>query len=441
MQTLDNKFYTPSRYGWVMVVVAAMAMVATMPGRTHGLGVLTERLLKDPAFSMTRVEFSDMNLWATLLGGLFCLPCGRLIDRYGLRITLTSVVVALGIVVLSMTQLTGNTALFTAILLTRGFGQSALSVLSITMVGKWFHGKATLPMAVYSLILSAGFAGAMQWAMGYSDAGWRSIWEKIGWVILLVMAPTALILTRDPPAERETAVSDMSSSDVGSERAPADSSSSGFTVLQAMTTPAFWTFGLAISYMAVVTSGMSLFNESVVTSQGLEKEAFCKLASLSFLVGLFVQLPAGWLGQRVSLSRFQTVALVMQAGCLMWLPHVHTQTQLVLYGIGMGIGGTISTVIFYSIWGQAFGRSHLGKIQGVAQMMTVLASSLGPKLLAECQARTGDYRLIFEWLAIAGFGLAIASWLVRVPGPEDAAKLKSSSTNDLSAEAAAENLA
>ena len=39
-------------YGWVMVCVAALAMVATLPGRTHGLGMITERLLADPAFGL-----------------------------------------------------------------------------------------------------------------------------------------------------------------------------------------------------------------------------------------------------------------------------------------------------------------------------------------------------------------------------------------------------
>jgi hypothetical protein len=32
---------------WVHVVIAALAMVATLPGRTHGLGLITEPLLAD----------------------------------------------------------------------------------------------------------------------------------------------------------------------------------------------------------------------------------------------------------------------------------------------------------------------------------------------------------------------------------------------------------
>ena len=34
-------------YGWVVLGVAALAMVGTLPGRTQGLGLITEPLLAD----------------------------------------------------------------------------------------------------------------------------------------------------------------------------------------------------------------------------------------------------------------------------------------------------------------------------------------------------------------------------------------------------------
>ncbi|MBL9212306.1 MAG: hypothetical protein JNL92_17735, partial [Opitutaceae bacterium] len=37
----------PFYYGWVMMTVAAVAMVGTLPGRTQGLGLITESLLRD----------------------------------------------------------------------------------------------------------------------------------------------------------------------------------------------------------------------------------------------------------------------------------------------------------------------------------------------------------------------------------------------------------
>src|SRR5437762_5044212 len=85
---------------WVNLGVAALAMVATLPGRSHGLGLVTKPLLQD--FQLDDVTYGHINLWATLLGALFCLPCGWLIDRHGLRRVLAGVVLLLGLTVLAM---------------------------------------------------------------------------------------------------------------------------------------------------------------------------------------------------------------------------------------------------------------------------------------------------------------------------------------------------
>ena len=48
----------------------------------------------------------------------------------------------------------------------------------------------------------------------------------------------------------------------------------------------------------------------------------------------------------------------------------------------MGLAGGFVMVVFFSFWGRAYGRAHLGRIQGAAQALTVLASAVGPLLLA-----------------------------------------------------------
>src|SRR5688572_3119776 len=93
-------FALPFYYGWVNVAVAALAMVGTLPGRTQGLGLITEQLLAD--LRMDRVYYAQVNLWATLVGALFCLGVGRVTDRFGSRVVLTVVSAVLGAVVLWM---------------------------------------------------------------------------------------------------------------------------------------------------------------------------------------------------------------------------------------------------------------------------------------------------------------------------------------------------
>src|SRR5678810_619382 len=110
---------------WLNVVVAAVLMVATLPGRTQGLGLITEPMLQD--LNLDRLVYANINLWATLLGVAFCFLAGWLLDRLGLRWTSAAIVLALGAVVWAMTATAGSvTILFLLILLTRAIGQSAL---------------------------------------------------------------------------------------------------------------------------------------------------------------------------------------------------------------------------------------------------------------------------------------------------------------------------
>src|SRR5215204_5741798 len=188
----------PFYYGWVNLSVAAVAMEETLPGRTQGLGLITEQLLAD--LQIDRVVFAQVNLWATLLGALFCLGVGRVTDRFGSRVVLTVVSAALGVVVLWMSGAKGLAMVALLITLTRGLGQSALSVISITIVGQWFVRRLNLAMAIYTIVLSVGFMLAFPIVGSMVIAsGWRAAWMAIGLTLLLVLAPLAWLLVRRTP--------------------------------------------------------------------------------------------------------------------------------------------------------------------------------------------------------------------------------------------------
>src|SRR5213593_2782987 len=95
---VGRRFY----YGWVVLAVAALAMVGTLPGRTQGLGLITEPLLRD--LGVDRVRFAQMNLVATLAGSFFSFGIGGLVDQRGSRIVLTALALLLGGVVIALSS-------------------------------------------------------------------------------------------------------------------------------------------------------------------------------------------------------------------------------------------------------------------------------------------------------------------------------------------------
>ena len=389
-------------YGWANLAIAALAMVGTLPGRTQGLGLITEPLLRD--LHMDRVTYATVNLWATLIGAAFCLPYGRFLDRFGARIVLVLVALGLGLSTIAMRSVESVAAIFICITLTRGFGQSALSVVSLALVGKWFARRLNFAMAIYSLLVGIGFIIAFP-SVGAAvlKFGWRAAWSGVGAFLLIALVPLAWIFVRDAPGKDELEQESFLASD--------------FTIWEALRSPAFWIFALSSSLFGLVYSGISLFNESILAQRGFDASVYHTVLVVSTMLGLVANFAAGWLATKWPIQKVAGIGMAVLALALFALPLVQTYAHVMMYGLAMGVAGGVVTVVFFSVWGKIFGRTHLGKIQGCAQMMTVFASALGPLLLAETLRQTGSYDVMFNGLAIVVVFLGIASWYCPMPQP------------------------
>jgi MFS family permease len=420
-----------SAYRWVHVGVAALAMVLTLPGRTQGLGLFTEPLLR--SLSLDRESYGFLNLGATLLGALFCLPCGYLLDRLGTRAVLLGVTTAFGVTVLAMSQLTTGAwaypislplpegmgcpvnlnfmaDLFLFLLLTRGLGQSALSVVSLALIGRSAGRKAGPAMGVFAVAVALGFMAAFA-VLGRPNE-WRPAWAGIG-VAVLVLGPVGALMVRNRSLDADAARTNAISPD-----------ESSFTLGQALCSPTFWTFSLATSFLGMVLAGTSLFGESLVAERGLTesvlapygfKKVFVNVALVGIPFGLSSNLIVGWLATRVPLGRLMALATALFGAALLTFPLVETEAAVYAYAVTLSIAGGAMSVCFYTGYRRAFGPARLGSIQGLAQMMTVILSAVGPQVFASAKAHLGSYSPLFAPFAAVAFALAVATWLVGLP--------------------------
>ncbi len=284
-------------YGWYVLAAAALAMVGTLPGRTQGLGLVTESLLAD--LGLDRVTYATLNFWATIIGAAGALGVGRLIDRFGARIVVTAVAVSLGIVVSAMSQVTSVAALAVAMTFTRGLGQSALSVVSIAMVGHWFVRRINTAMAMYSLALSIGFMIAFPVVGSLVQShGWRSTWLAIGITLLAVIAPISWLVVRRSP-EAIGAGPDGDDQFAPSTPAPA-AELSGHRWSDAVSTGAFWVFALGAALYGLVASGIGLFNESILAERGFGPDVYYQTLVVTAMTALAGNFLGGFLATRMS---------------------------------------------------------------------------------------------------------------------------------------------
>ena len=394
-----------------MVVSAAFAMAATLPGRTYGISLITALLLDDfPGLTETR--FAMINLVAALVGGVCCLPAGWLLDRFGARRMLGVVMPGLALSVWLMSRAQSVPQLAVTLTLTRLLGQSMLSVLSIAMLSKWFKRKAPLAMGAYAvlmtMLLATGVGVVEQLVL---SAGWRGAWSGAALAILISTPIVCLLAVRPRTAPQQPEVPKADAEPV-----------EGMRFVEALQTRCFWVFALASALLNLTSSGVTLFLVLIYEERGLSEAVYYNAVIISLFTGLLANLLGGWLARRWSMSRLMAVAMLLLAVALGSLGLIRMPWQAYLQSAVSGLAGGAVTVLFFAVWVHAFGPARVGRIQGAAQLLCVIGSAAGPVLVAQGRAAADSYLPILLTLAGVAMVLGLLAMWTRVPGPADRAQ-------------------
>ncbi|ODA32632.1 MFS transporter [Planctopirus hydrillae] len=395
------------------LVIAAAAMVATFPARTHGLGLITERVIQDTSLDLNHLSMARVNFFATILGAAFGIGSGWLMDRIGTRWVLTASLFLLAGSAWWLTNIKGFWAFAFVLTLSRGFGQTILSSASLTLVGKWYHRRITLAMAIYTVLMGIGFAAAFYFAGGQKESDWRVLWTQVAMWVAGCGVASLLLLRREPSAaELEPAATpDSLTGKINQTVSPDDS----WTLKEAISTQSFWLLAIASSYFGLISTGTSLFNHSILMERGYSDEDYHLLLVFSLICGLMTNLCAGFAGLVISLENLMAFAMFLMAVTLGAYPFLETRQHLIMYAMGMSISGGIVTVIFFTAWRKRFGALHLGSIQTFAQVCTVLASALGPEYFQRSNFHFCTYIYSFRVAAVIAILLSLWAMVVRIP--------------------------
>jgi len=275
----------------------------------------------------------------------------------------------LGVVVVLMSQALKLWELAVAITLTRGLGQSALSVVSISIVAKSFTPERLGVAMAWYAVLSAPFhlalINSVSWAFSVEGTTWRWIWAFIG-LSLMALSMTAVLL---PISTIGKARSDLQIE----EQKPF---LPGFTLREALMTPAFWTFSLTISVWGMIYAGVALFNEDIFKERGYDRSLYFRVLSEVTIVAVGSKFLFGWMVNYISLTRLLAVCLFATSLSLLGLTKATELWHAYAYGFGLGIASGAVALLFFATWGKLYWTTNLGQIQGVAQMLSVFASAV-----------------------------------------------------------------
>lgn len=182
--------------GWRMVAVAGLGVFLAGPAQTYGVSVFVDPMRDE--FGWSRSLISTAYAMATLIGALFVVASGRLLDRFGHRAVLTGTAIGFGGALISMGSIGGPISLTLGYAALRGFGIGALLLASRTLASQWFVRRRGRALGLVALggSLSLALLPLTNNAL-IEHIGWRAAWRVDALVIWLVLLPIVAIAVRN----------------------------------------------------------------------------------------------------------------------------------------------------------------------------------------------------------------------------------------------------
>lgn len=415
----------PFFYGWVIFGVATLGIIMSIPGQTMGVSVFTDSLIA--ATGLSRLAISNAYLLGTLASGLLLPVGGTLIDRFGVR---AGVVAACGGLALSLAFLANSDRLATTLAVAWGllavgfagirfFGQGMLTLVSRTMLGRWFERRRGLVSALSGPFTNFSFASApLLLGFWIGASGWRGAWLQMALVVGVGMGCIGWLFYRDNPEQCGLRMD-------GDAAPAADPRTSAlpepareerhFTRAQALRTGAFWLVTIGIANQAMVGTGITFHIVDLGAEVGLTQPQalaiFLPIALVSTPIGLLAGGAADRVPVRYLIMLMMAGQIVMFGGAANLNDPLLRVATIVGWGFASGFYGPLTVAAMPNF----FGRTHLGAIQGAMMMVLVIASALGPSALAAVKDVFGSYAPGLYALTALPVAVLIAAPFTRDP--------------------------
>jgi sugar phosphate permease len=398
----------PVFYGWVVMAVGTLGLVASSPGQTYAISIFLEPLLKE--FDLTRTTFASLYMVATLTGSLLLPQVGVAVDRYGCRKALTLVSLALAGALVFASQMSALWMLALALVLLRFLGQGSMTLVSTTMINQWWMSKRGRIMGLVGLLSAVLGTGCFPPVIHYliEEWGWRGsfLWEAA--FMAVVMAPIAFFLARHRPEEHGLATDGEIVPEQVSEHVEIE----GMTKAEAQRTLIFWVATLGIGLQAMLVTGLHFHAVALFQDKGLSAATaaatYLPIATTASLV-TFV---SGWWVERLSVVKLLSLSLVCLSAALLAATKLVVLVPVLGYAVLLGFTGGLFRTVSGVIWSQLFGRKALGAITGAATTFMVAGSAFGPLPMGWARDRYGSFDGVLSVLAILPAVLAVVTLLL-----------------------------
>lgn len=321
---------------------------------------------------------------------------GILLDRFPPRRVILPSILVFALALASLSRLNGDIhrfylTFFVLGVVANGTAQFAYARTTLT----WFQKRRGL---AFALILTGSGVGSIlippltQWTITHQ--GWRSAYTLLGGIALVGLPLTALLVRNRP-----VPILDRS-----------DAVVAGMSVKASLATTVFWVLCAITILSAFSENGLVTNLAAILTDHGLRAESAALALSVRGGAGILGRLCVGFLIDRYSPQRIQTIILLLAALGTFVLAFAGSSIMALFGAALLGVGlGSEADVLPYLL-AHYFGRKHFSVLYGLTWTAYAVGGATGPMFIGHLYDIAGFYhsRFIVYLAAVAVVAVAVS---------------------------------
>ena len=396
---VNTKFF----YGWIIVGIANIGIFSSGPGQSHTFSVFVEPISQDLELSSASIA-SAYGL-ATLIAAFLLPYMGKIIDRYGARVSLIIISIILGISCIFFGAASNFLMLTVGFGFLRFFGQGSLMLGCANLVSQWFDSKRGFAMSLMALGFGMSMAIHPPVSQFLIDQyGWKYAWIILGISTWIIMVPALFILAWNNPENIGLKPDGVKKSNLKNDEVEAIE---GLNLTEALKENSFYILAAMWFGMAMLVTTLHFYQVTILTNQGITTEFAASLFTVSaFAMVVFMPL-VGKFFDNFPTKYVLATGLLINSISLISITYSNSEAYSLFYAVSFGINNAFSMTMFGYIWPRYFGRKHLGSIQGTGQMIGVIGASLGPLPVGFAIDYLGSSLITIRYLSVYPIIMAV----------------------------------
>ncbi len=396
-------------YGWRIAAACFTILFVIVGIIYYSFPVFYAPLIQD--FGWSRAQVTAGFFYSILIvGPIFGISAGFLIDRYGTKRILIAGLFAAGGAFLGFAFMRSLSAYYLFYFLQSIGYVSAGPIPNQVLISQWFSRMRGRAMGMAYVGIGVGGAVAPVLAdVLIRGFGWRPAMLALGCVIFVVLLPLVALAIKNKPSDLHL----LPDGDQSASAPTAATTSRASPLRAAMGTRSFWMILIGSSLSIGAVGGIIQHLQLFLRDEGFRPDRAARVASFLLVSSIAGRLVMGYLADRFEKKHVMILAFVMVGGSIPLLYLVHHPGAIYLFAFVFGFGMGGDYMLIPLVTAQCFGVASLGRLMGVILTSDAIGQALAPVLVGRIFDMRRNYDWGFALMAAAALTAAVAASQIR----------------------------